>query len=72
VRSSSCSAAAAAAEEEEDDDHDDDDDDDFRPSAAGAHRHDDLEVTGFEFADGPQQTGPLISRELEVNPEGFR
>jgi hypothetical protein len=24
-------------------------------------------VTGFEFADGPQHTGPLISRELEVH-----
>jgi hypothetical protein len=23
-------------------------------------------VTGFEFADGPQHTRPLVSRELEV------
>jgi hypothetical protein len=40
--------------------------DDCRMSAPRAHRHDDLEVTGFEFADGPQHTRPLVSRELEV------
>jgi len=31
------------------------------------HWHDDLEVTGFEFADGPEHTRPLVSRELEVH-----
>jgi hypothetical protein len=35
-------------------------------SAGYMHRHDDLKVTGFEFADGPEHTGQLISRELEV------
>ena len=40
---------------------------DCRVSASRAHRHDDLEVTGFEFADGPQHTWPLVSRELEVH-----
>jgi hypothetical protein len=39
---------------------------DYRASAPRAHRHDDLKVTGFELADGPQHTGPLVSRELQV------
>jgi hypothetical protein len=38
---------------------------DYRASAPRAHRHDDLKVTGFELADGPQHTRPLVSRELE-------
>jgi hypothetical protein len=37
-----------------------------RASAPRAHGHDDLQVGGFEFADGPQHTGPLVSRELQV------
>ena len=39
----------------------------YLASAPRAHRHDDLKVTGFDFADGPELAGPLVSRELEVH-----